>query len=145
MSVLTDLLDALRAIVFRSRGAGARGGARFHVDMDMEQRRRSGLDGTRLVRSLMALAASSAPRGRRDARGTRLLQDSTGDFMYACARWHGAGASQCGGPHARDRQSAHTAVFSAVDAAHSAPALLAAGDLVRLYMSYGKEADVAGS
>jgi len=140
-----DLLEASARIVFRSRRAGAREELRFHVDMGYGIRRRSGLDeGRGSSPQPDGLGRISAPaRDARDARGTRLLQDSNGDFMYPCARWHGAGAHNVASSR-RDRHAAPRPC-SAVDAVSSPLPYSQPGELVRLYMSYGKEPTCAGS
>jgi predicted permease len=149
MSVFTDLFERLRAIVFRGREERElQEELRFHVDMETEQQRRAGLDQDEARRrSLVALGGIERTReDARDARGTRLLQDGAGDFLYALrtlARSPGFSivailtlAIGIGGT---------TAVFSAVDAVLIQPLPYAQpGQLVRLYMSYGKEVDARG-
>ena len=86
MSVLHDLAERLRALVFRGReDRELDEELRFHLDMEAEQRERAGAsaaDARRL--SAMALGGIEQTKDRvRDARGTRWLEDFATDVRMA--------------------------------------------------------------
>src|ERR1700716_201757 len=85
MSVFSDLVERARAIIFRGREERElREELRFHIDMEAERYRRAGMDeGEARRRGLMALGGVERTKEDvRDARGTRLFEDTVGDFAF---------------------------------------------------------------
>jgi putative ABC transport system permease protein len=144
MSILTDILERVRALVFRrSDERELAEELRFHVEMEEEYRRRSGASHADAHRaSLIALGGVERVKDDvRDARGTRWLEDAAGDVAFAVrmlARSPGFTAVAIltlavgiGGT---------TAVFSAVDAVLLQPLPYSRpGQLVRLYQHDANE------
>ena len=141
MSVITDVLERLRTLVFRRQEERElEEELRFHIGMETELQQKRGLSPTEAHRlSLMALGGvEQIKEGVRDARGTRILEDSVGDFKQAL--------------HAlRKRPSfaivailtlalgigGTTAVYSAVDAVLLQPLPYAeSSQMVRLYQHF---------
>jgi len=138
MSILSDLAERVRSLVFRrAEERELADELRFHVEMEEEYRRRTGASHADAHRqSLIALGGVERVKDDvRDARGTRLLEDGIGDVAFAArmlARAPGFTAIAIltlgvgiGGT---------TAVFSAVDAVLLQPLPYSRpGQLVRLY------------
>lgn len=138
MSMLSDLVERVRSIIFRGRDERElMEELRFHEDMEAEQLERRGLTASE-ARRRSAIALGGVERVRddvRDARGTRFFHDGSRDFGFALrtlARNPGFAtvailtlAVGIGGT---------TAVFSAVDAVLLQPLpYQQPGQLVRLY------------
>jgi putative ABC transport system permease protein len=87
MSVLSDIAERVRALVFRRRDElELREELDFHITMDAAQRqRRDGVDSVEARRrSILALGGVEPTREAvRDARGTRGVTDLLGDLRYA--------------------------------------------------------------
>ncbi|MGH7594634.1 MAG: ABC transporter permease, partial [Gemmatimonadales bacterium] len=138
MSLLTDLMERARALIFRRRDERELAEElRLHAEMEATHRRERGADASEARRqSLAALGGiERVKEDVRDARGIRLLEDGVGDVRYALrtlARSPGFAAVVIltlavgiGGT---------TAVFSAVDAVLLQPLpYQEPGRLVRLY------------
>jgi predicted permease len=140
VSFLSDLTERARALVFRRREERELADElRFHMEMEADYQRTHGADpGEAHRRSAIALGGMERVKEDvRDARGTRLLEDSAGDFAYTLrtlARSPGFAAVVIltlaigiGGT---------TAVFSAVDAVLLQPLpYQQPGQLARLYQN----------
>jgi putative ABC transport system permease protein len=141
MSVLTDLLERVRALFLRRREERELDEEmRFHLEREAEQHRRAGASEAE-ARRLAAIALGGVERTKeevREARGTRLLEDILSDFnltLRSLARRPGFAtvtiltlAIGIGGT---------TAVYSAVDAVLLQPLpYRQPGQLVRLYQAY---------
>ncbi|MFI5312156.1 MAG: ABC transporter permease [Gemmatimonadales bacterium] len=138
MSVLSDVLDRVRSVLFRAREERELAEElRFHVEMETELNRRAGMSEIEAHRH-GAMALGGVERTKedvRDARGTQLLDDTVADFRFtfrALARSPGFTVVAIltlgigiGGT---------TAVYSAVDAVLLQPLPYEQpGELVRLY------------
>jgi len=141
VSFLTDGIARVRSLLFRRREERELDEElRLHEELEAEYRRQRGVDGVE-ARRQSRLALGGVERVKedvRDARGTRLLEDSVGDVRYALrtlARSPGFAlvviltlALGIGGT---------TAVFSAVDAVLLQPLpYREPGQLVRLYQTW---------
>lgn len=140
MSLITDLIERVRSLVFRHREERELDDElRFHVEMEAEHLRERGVGAAEARRrSRLALGGVEQVKEEvRDARGTRLFEDSMGDVRYALrtlARSPGFAlvviltlALGIGGT---------TAVFSAVDAVLLQPLpYREPGQLARLYQT----------
>jgi len=149
MSIVSDLLERARALVFRRRDERELADElQFHAEMEVERLRRAGASETEARRrSLIALGGMERVKEDvRDARGTRLLHDSGRDVGYAIrilARSPGFTtvavltlAIGVGGT---------TAVFSAVDAVLLQPLpYQQPGQLIRLYQGTTTNPDERG-
>ena len=138
MSAMTDVFERLRTLFFRRREERElEEELRFHLDMESEQLRSGGLSAVDAhKRSVIALGGVEQTKENvRDARGTRLLEDSAGDFTLAIRALRKSPAFALvailtlaigiGGT---------TAVYSAVDAVLLQPLPYGESDqLVRLY------------
>src|SRR6185503_17559871 len=86
MSVLPDLIERLRALVFRGReDRELDEELRFHLEMEAEQRERAGASAEE-ARRLSALAIGGIEQTKdhvRDARGTRWIEDVATDLRMA--------------------------------------------------------------
>lgn len=85
MSALTDFFERVRALFMRRREErDLAEELRFHVEMEAEHQRASGASELEaLRRSHIALGGvERVKEDVRDARGTRLIEDSAGDFAY---------------------------------------------------------------
>ncbi len=141
MSVISDAIERLRALLFRRREERELAEElRFHVDMETRKLEQAGVSHAEARRrGLLALGGIEQVKEEvRDARGTRLVEDSAGDFAFALrtlSRSPGFAivailtlAVGIGGT---------TAVFSAVDAVLLQPLpYQQAGQLVRLYQTH---------
>jgi predicted permease len=149
MSVLSDIIERVRSIIFSGRDEREMAEElHFHEDMEAEQLERRGLSPTE-ARRRSALALGGIERVRedvRDARGTRFLHDTGRDFGFALrtlARNPGFAvvailtlAVGIGGT---------TAVFSAVDAVLLQPLpYQQPGQLVRLYYTDSRRKEDRG-
>lgn len=149
MSALSDMIERLRAFVFRRRDERELAEElQFHLDMEAAQNRRGGMDDAEARRrGLLALGGvERVKEDVRDARGTRLVEDTVGDFRFTLrtlARSPGFAivailtlAIGIGGT---------TAVFSAVDAVLLQPLpYQQPGQLVRLYQNDSTHPDDRG-
>jgi predicted permease len=138
MSVVSDIIERVRSIIFRRRDERELAEElEFHAAMEAEQLEHHGMSGDEARRrSVLALGGvERVKEDVRDARGTRLLHDGSRDFAFALrtlARNPGFAtvailtlAVGIGGT---------TAVFSAVDAVLLQPLpYQQPGQLVRLY------------
>ena len=146
MSWLSDLRERARFLVFRRReDRELQEELQFHLDMEMEQQRLAGLEGREARRrGLIALGGLEQTRAHaRDARGTRLLEESMGDIAYAVRTLAATPAFAMtailtlalgiGGT---------TAVYNAVDAVLLQPLpYREPGQLVRVYQNSVQEPD----
>ncbi|MGB7211746.1 MAG: ABC transporter permease [Gemmatimonadales bacterium] len=142
MSLWSDLAERLRTLVFRRQEErDLDDEIRFHIEMEADRHRTSGLDGVEARRqSAIALGGIEQVKEQvRDARGTRLLEDTFSDIGYALRGLRKRPgfalvailtiALGIGGT---------TAVFSAVDAVLLQPLPYRdPGQLVRLYQYEG--------
>jgi len=149
MSILTDIVERMRALVFRrSDERELAEELRFHVEMEEEYRRRTGVSHADAHRaSVLALGGVERVKDDvRDARGTRWFEEAVGDVGFAArmlARAPGFTviailtlAVGIGGT---------TAVFSAIDAVLLQPLPYARpGQLVRLYQNDVKDPGARG-
>ena len=149
MSFFADLIERVRALVFRRREERELDEElSFHLSMEEDYRRRHGESHADAHRSaMMALGGvEQVKEDVRDARGTRLLEDGASDFSFALRtlrRTPGFAfvaiatlAVGIGGT---------TAMFSAVDAVLLRPLPYEEpGRLVRLYQTSVKEPDGKG-
>jgi putative ABC transport system permease protein len=138
MSLLSDLIERARAFVFRSREERElKDELGFHLEMEAEHNKRMGMsDDEARRRGHLALGGVERTKEDvREARGTRLLEDTIGDFAFSwrtLSRNPGFAivailtlAIGIGGT---------TAVYSAVDAVLLQPLpYQQSGQLVRLY------------
>jgi putative ABC transport system permease protein len=146
MSALSDFVERVRALVFRRREEREmQEELRFHLDMETEQNARRGMpaDAARRAGRIALGGVERTKEDVRDARGTRLLEDTAGDFAFTwrtLARNPGFAlvailtlAIGIGGT---------TAVYSAVDAVLLQPLpYQESGQLVRLYQHYKGDPD----
>lgn len=143
MTALRDLLERLRALVFRRREErDLADELRFHLEMEAAQNRRAGWGADESMRR-GALALGGVERTKeevRDARGTRLLEDSVSDVVFALRTLsRSAGFALVAVLTLAIGIGGTTAVFSAVDAVLLQPLpYQQPGQLVRLYQRYGK-------
>ncbi|MEO8448419.1 MAG: ABC transporter permease [Gemmatimonadota bacterium] len=149
MSGFSDFIERLRLLLFRRREERELAEElHFHVDMEADQNRRLGLDETEARRrGRIALGGVEQVKEEvRDARGTRLLEETVGDVAHTIrglVRSPGFSivvvltlAIGIGGT---------TAVFSAVDAVLLQPLpYQQPGQLVRLYQYYAGKTDDVG-
>jgi putative ABC transport system permease protein len=144
---VSDLLERVRALVFRGREEREMAEEfRFHVDMATDQNRRSGAEvGEARRRGLIAFGGVERYKEEmRDARGTRFLQDTLGDFAQAVRTLrHNPRFAVVAILTLAVGIGGTTAVFSAVDAVLLKPLPYAEpGRLVRLYgYQLGSESD----
>ncbi len=138
MSIISDIAERLRALIFRRREERELAEElQLHVEMEAEHRRASGADAAEARRrSIIALGGvERVKEDVRDARGIRLLEESAGDLAFGVRtlrRSRGFAivviltlAIGIGGT---------TAVFSAVDAVLLQPLpYQEPGQLARLY------------
>jgi len=149
MSFFADLLERVRALLFRRREERELDEElSFHLSMEADYRRRHGESHADAHRAaMMALGGvEQVKEDVRDARGTRLLEDGASDLAFALRTLRRAPsfalvaiatlAVGIGGT---------TAMFSAVDAVLLRPLpYQEPGRLVRLYQTSVKEPDARG-
>jgi len=86
VSFLTDWIERVRSLLFRRREERElEDELRFHMEMEAEHRRKMGA-GEADARRQSRLALGGVEQVKeevRDARGTRLLADASGDVRYA--------------------------------------------------------------
>jgi predicted permease len=141
MSVLSDLIERLRALAFRGREERElEEELRFHVEMEAAQNQRRGMrEEEARRRGHIALGGIERTKEEvRDARGTRLLQDTLGDFAFACRTLsRSAGFAVVAILTLAIGIGGTTAVYSAVDAVLLKPLpYQKPGQLVRLYQYF---------
>ena len=149
MSAFSDIMERVRALLFRSREERElQDELRFHLEMAAEQNKRAGMSDAE-ARRLGHVALGGVERTKedvRDARGTRYFEDIVGDVSFArrtLMRSPGFAivailtlAIGIGGT---------TAVYSAVDAVLVQPLpYQEPGRLVRLYFYYDHNRDERG-
>ena len=140
MSVFSDLIERIRALVFRLRDERELDEElRTHVEMERAYRERSGqsdADARRL--SLIALGGLERVKDDvRDARGTRLLEDTSSDISFTLRTLsHSPGFALVAILTLAIGIGGTTAVFSAVDAVLLQPLpYQQPGKLVRVFQS----------
>jgi len=138
MSVLSDYLERLRALLLRRREERELAAElRFHVESEAEHLRRSGMSEEEAHRqSVIALGGVERVKEEvREARGTGPLEDSVGDFTFALRTLgRNAGFTTVVVLTLAVGIGGTTAVFSAVDAVLLQPLpYQQPGQLVRLY------------
>ena len=138
MSILSDLVERARSLLFHSRDERELDEElRIHMEMEAEYRRRSGAP-DEIARRASAIALGGIERVKddvRDARGTRALHDSWRDIGYAARTLaKNPGFTIVTVATLAIGIGGTTAVFSAVDAVLLQPLPYAEpGQLVRLY------------
>jgi predicted permease len=140
MSAFTDLLERLRAIVFRAREEREFSEElRFHADMEADRLERSGVipDEARRLSHLTLGGVERVKEDARDARGTRLFHDIGRDFGFSLRTLrHNPGFAIVAILTLALGIGGTTAVFSAVDAVLLQPLpYQQPGQLVRLYQA----------
>ena len=86
MSIVSDVLERARTLIFRAREERElEEEIRFHIDMEAEQQRRAGMDAAEARRRGMLVfgGVERIKEDVRDARGTRLLEESAGDVRWS--------------------------------------------------------------
>jgi len=141
MSMLTDLWERLRARMFRRQEERELDEElRFHVEAEAAHRRRSGASASGAHRQgLLAMGGVEKTKEEvRDARGTRLLDDTLHDIAFTLRTLtHHRSFSAVVILTLALGIGGTTAVFSAVDAVLLQPLpYQESGQLVRLYVSY---------
>ena len=140
MSWFTDIAERARALLFRSRDERELAEElQFHLDMEAAKLRGSGLsDAEAHRRSAIAMGGvEQVKEDVRDARGTRLAEDSAGDVGFALRMLRRApGFAVVAVLTLAIGIGGTTAVFSAVDAVLLEPLpYQEPGQLVRLYQA----------
>ncbi|MEP6571135.1 MAG: ABC transporter permease [Gemmatimonadota bacterium] len=141
MSLVSDLYERLRALFFRAReDREMHEELQFHVDMETERNRRSGMNtGEARRQGHLALGGvDQISEEVRDARGTRLLEDMKADVAYTARTLiRSPGFAIVAILTLAIGIGGSTAVYSAVDAVLIQPLPYQdPGQLVRLYMAY---------
>ena len=85
MSFFSDAFERLRTLVFRGRvERELEEEMQFHLERETAERMRSGMDPAAARRSArIALGVEATKESVRDARGTRLLEESLSEVRYA--------------------------------------------------------------
>jgi predicted permease len=149
MSLWSDTIERLRALIFRrSEERELEEELRFHVDMETEFHRRGGANADDATRSAM-IALGGVERVKedvRDARGTRLLEESVGDVSFAARTLiHNPAFTIVAVLTLAVGIGGTTAMFSAVDAVLLQPLpYQQPGQLVRLYQNSVGDPDGRG-
>jgi predicted permease len=86
VSIISDVIERARALIFRAREERElEEEIRFHIDMEAEQQRARGIDAAE-ARRRGIIAFGGVERIKedvRDARGTRLIEESAGDVRWS--------------------------------------------------------------
>ena len=149
MSMLSDLVERVRSIIFRGRDERELAEElRFHTDMDAERLQGSGLSAgeARRQSALMLGGVERVKEDVRDARGTRLFHDAGRDFGFAVRTLlRNTGFASVAILTLAVGIGGTTAVFSAVDAVLLQPLpYQQPGQLVRVYYSEARRREERG-
>ena len=149
MSMLSDLVERVRSIIFRGRDERELAEElRFHTDMDAELLRRSGLSAgeARRQSALLLGGVERVKEDVRDARGTRLFHDAGRDFGFAVRTLlRNPGFALVAILTLAVGIGGTTAVYSAVDAVLLQPLpYQQPGQLVRVYYSEARRREERG-
>ena len=149
MSMLSDLVERVRSIIFRGRDERELAEElRFHTDMDAELLQGSGLSAgeARRQSALMLGGVERVKEDVRDARGTRLFHDAGRDFGFAVRTLlRNPGFASVAILTLAVGIGGTTAVFSAVDAVLLQPLpYQQPGQLVRVYYSEARRREERG-
>ena len=149
MSMLSDLVERVRSIIFRGRDERELAEElRFHTDMDAELLQGSGLSAGEARRrsALMLGGVERVKEDVRDARGTRLFHDAGRDFGFAVRTLlRNPGFASVAILTLAVGIGGTTAVFSAVDAVLLQPLpYQQPGQLVRVYYSEARRREERG-
>ena len=149
MSMLSDLVERVRSIIFRGRDERELAEElRFHTDMDAERLQGSGLSAgeARRQSALMLGGVERVKEDVRDARGTRLFHDAGRDFGFAVRTLlRNPGFASVAILTLAVGIGGTTAVFSAVDAVLLQPLpYQQPGQLVRVYYSEARRREERG-
>ena len=149
MSMLSDLVERVRSIIFRGRDERELAEElRFHTEMDAELLQRSGLSAgeARRQSALLLGGIERVKEDVRDARGTRLFHDAGRDFGFAVRTLiRNPGFATVAILTLAVGIGGTTAVFSAVDAVLLQPLpYQQPGQLVRVYYSEARRREERG-
>ena len=149
MSMLSDLVERVRSIIFRGRDERELAEElRFHTDMDAELLQGSGLSAgeARRQSALMLGGVERVKEDVRDARGTRLFHDAGRDFGFAVRTLlRNPGFASVAILTLAVGIGGTMAVFSAVDAVLLQPLpYQQPGQLVRVYYSEARRREERG-
>ena len=149
MSMLSDLVERVRSIIFRGRDERELAEElRFHTDMDADLLQGSGLSAgeARRQSALMLGGVERVKEDVRDARGTRLFHDAGRDFGFAVRTLlRNPGFASVAILTLAVGIGGTTAVFSAVDAVLLQPLpYQQPGQLVRVYYSEARRREERG-
>ena len=149
MSLLTDLVERLQALLFRSREEREfQEEARLHLALEVQRNRQAGMDETEARRraALNFGGVDQIAEQVRDARGTRGLLDQTGDVAYALRSLrHRPGFVLVSVLTIAIGIGGTTAIFSAVDAVLFRPLPYRSPEqLVRIYDGDAKDPEARG-
>jgi len=149
MSMLSDLVERVRSIIFRGRDERELAEElRFHTDMDAERLQGSGLSAgeARRQSALMLGGVERVKEDVRDARGTRLFHDAGRDFGFAVRTLlRNPGFASVAILTLAVGIGGTMAVFSAVDAVLLQPLpYQQPGQLVRVYYSEARRREERG-
>jgi len=149
MSMLSDLVERVRSIIFRGRDERELAEElRFHTEMDAELLQRSGLSAgeARRQSALLLGGVERVKEDVRDARGTRLFHDAGRDFGFAVRTLlRNPGFASVAILTLAVGIGGTTAVFSAVDAVLLQPLpYQQPGQLVRVYYSEARRREERG-
>ena len=149
MSMLSDLVERVRSIIFRGRDERELAEElRFHTEMDAELLQRSGLSAgeARRQSALLLGGVERVKEDVRDARGTRVFHDAGRDFGFAVRTLlRNPGFATVAILTLAVGIGGTTAVFSAVDAVLLQPLpYQQPGQLVRVYYSEARRREERG-